>query len=158
MSNNADTCYELLGALVGLAKSTENNPPKDTTLPIIIEAIELLAKDMSANSEDLEGRAARQKDMTYRVREEKYLIVPNCRYCANPCGNTSDCPADKLAAAFERRTVRELWRGIVGLAENASSMPDKGDALAFSSIYKCLAVLDFDWTDEEIEELLREIG
>ena len=66
---------EILGSLIGLARSTSGNEDLVTnhTLKVIFEAIQHPSKDALS-----------------LIEEEKRKLVPNCFYCDNPCGRTSN--------------------------------------------------------------------
>ena len=71
----------LLGALVGLARSTVNEPKTEDTDCI------------PADPEAAEGALLRMTDI---VEAEKHRVAPNCAACAMPCGNTSNYDLARL--------------------------------------------------------------
>lgn len=79
---------ELLGALIGLAKTCSNNPKTENTDRIIIEGL------VAVNTPSFGEEMLRKK--LERVRQEKHTIAPNCSTCASPCGNTSEYNLDLL--------------------------------------------------------------
>jgi len=66
----------IIGALVGLARATVGNEDliTSTTLKVIFDAF------ISEPSEEILNT----------ITDEKRKLTPNCFYCANPCGRTSD--------------------------------------------------------------------
>lgn len=103
----ADTLRDtLLGALVGLARSTSSEPKTENTDAVLNAGLRLAAQP-DAPAETLQ----RMLDIT---RAEKHAVAPNCATCAMPCGNTKDydltrmptcsarCPAAQAAAAAGR--------------------------------------------------------
>ena len=74
----------LLGALVGLARSTVNEPKTEDTDRIL------------ADPEAAESALLR---MTDTVEAEKHRVAPNCAACAMPCGNTSNYDLARLWGA-----------------------------------------------------------
>ena len=79
----ADTLRDtLLGALVGLARSTSSEPKTENTDAVLNAGLRLAAQP-DAPAETLQ----RMLDIT---RAEKHAVAPNCATCAMPCGNTKD--------------------------------------------------------------------
>ena len=98
----------LLGALVGLARATDNAPdvngdtwrlarstvnePKTEDTDRILAAGLRLAADPEA----AESALLRMTDI---VEAEKHRVAPNCAACAMPCGNTSNYDLARLWGA-----------------------------------------------------------
>lgn len=72
---------ELLGAIVGLAKTCGNNPYTDNTIKLICDA--LLAFNEGCDK-------AQAEEWLERLHKEKYNISPGCAVCQARCGNTDD--------------------------------------------------------------------
>lgn len=72
---------ELLGAIVGLAKTCGNNPYTDDTIKLICDA--LLAFNEGCDK-------AQTEEWLERLHKEKYNISPGCAVCQSRCGNTDD--------------------------------------------------------------------
>lgn len=66
----------LLGALVGLARSTVNEPKTEDTDRILAAGLRLAAEPNAA-----EGALLRMTDI---VEAEKHRVAPNCAACACP--------------------------------------------------------------------------
>ena len=81
----------LLGALVGLARSTVNEPKTEDTDRILAAGLRLAAAPEAAESALLR--------MTDIVEAEKHRVAPNCAACAMPCGNTSNYDLARLWGA-----------------------------------------------------------
>ena len=81
----------LLGALVGLARSTVNEPKTEDTDRILAAGLRLAADPEAAESALLR--------MTDIVEAEKHRVAPNCAACAMPCGNTSNYDLARLWGA-----------------------------------------------------------
>ena len=81
----------LLGALVGLARSTVNEPKTKDTDRVLASGLRLAA-DPTAE----EAALAR---MTAIVQTEKHRVAPNCASCTMRCGNTDDYDLARLWAA-----------------------------------------------------------
>ena len=124
---------ELLGALVGLARSTTNEPKTEDTDDVINAGLRLAAQ----NSSD-EDKLCR---MLQIVRTEKQRVAPNCATCAMPCGNTSDYDLAHLWSAPQELQLLKLrlLRAVCSLAQQ-----HPGEAEQFS-IYQGLFALAEDW-------------
>ena len=95
----ADTLRDtLLGALVGLARSTSSEPKTENTDAVLNAGLRLAAQP-DAPTETLQ----RMLDIT---RAEKHAVAPNCATCAMPCGNTKDYDLTQLRSAAP--AVRQL--------------------------------------------------
>lgn len=93
----ADTLRDtLLGALVGLARSTSSEPKTENTDAVLNAGLRLAAQP-DAPAETLQ----RMLDIT---RAEKHAVAPNCATCAMPCGNTKDYDLTRLRSAAHRTT------------------------------------------------------
>lgn len=161
---------KILGALIGLVMSCESNPPTENTTPIIIEGILAAGGSASfgykANPDAAEptkdtiqnhmcdDEVAEQylRNLIDRIHEEKFTIVPNCRTCASPCGNTSDYNMDRIKERSRekqeanKRLMERLYRIALDLPENVD------DENAFV-LYQGLAAISFDWEPEELDEI-----
>lgn len=84
----------LLGALVGLARSTVNEPKTEDTDRILAAGLRLAA--------DPRPSRARCSGMTDIVEAEKHRVAPNCAACAMPCGNTSNYDLARLWGAPQK--------------------------------------------------------
>ena len=72
----------LLGALVGLARSTVNEPKTEDTDRVLASGLRLAADPDAA--EDALRR------MYHIVETEKHRVAPNCAICTMRCGNTDN--------------------------------------------------------------------
>lgn len=81
----------LLGALVGLARSTVNEPKTEDTDRVLAAGLRLAADPDAAEDALLR--------MTGIVETEKHRVAPNCATCAMPCGNTSNYNLSRLWGA-----------------------------------------------------------
>ena len=70
----------LLGALVGLARSTVNEPKTEDTDRILAAGLRL-----AADPEVAESALLRMTDI---VEAEKHRVAPNCAACAMICGSS----------------------------------------------------------------------
>lgn len=88
----------LLGALVGLARSTVNEPKTEDTDHVLAAGLR-----QAANADAAEEALAR---MTRIVETEKHRVAPNCATCTMRCGNTDNYDLARLWTAPE--TIRAL--------------------------------------------------
>lgn len=162
---------KLLGALIGLAKSTANTAPVESTLETLVDGLALLymekenlcAEDgpdgnKDANNSTLGCELAR---MTDRVHEEKFKLVPDCALCQSPCGNTSDYDASlfRESQASNQKLNLEI---IAGLEKIAYSIRQKKAELSLDDdisglLFRALAVTSFDWAENDLLELKAEV-
>ena len=133
----ADTLRDtLLGALVGLARSTSSEPKTENTDAVLNAGLRLAAQP-DAPAETLQ----RMLDIT---RAEKHAVAPNCATCAMPCGNTNDYDLARLWAAPE--TIRTLKLQMLSAAfALAQKRPQEQ---AQTAVYQLLFTLAEDWDAE----------
>lgn len=125
----ADTLRDtLLGALVGLARSTSSEPKTENTDAVLNAGLRLAAQP-DAPAETLQ----RMLDIT---RAEKHAVAPNCATCAMPCGNTKDYDLTRLLQAVFRL---------------AAQHPDADVQLA---IYRGLFAFSEDWDEELLDPVI----
>ena len=77
--------------VLGLARSTVNEPKTEDTDRILAAGLRLAADPEAAESALLR--------MTDIVEAEKHRVAPNCAACAMPCGNTSNYDLARLWGA-----------------------------------------------------------
>lgn len=125
----ADTLRDtLLGALVGLARSTSSEPKTENTDAVLNAGLRLAAQP-DAPAETLQ----RMLDIT---RAEKHAVAPNCATCAMPCGNTKDY---------------DLTRLLQAVFCLAAQHPDADVQLA---IYRGLFDFSEDWDEELLDPVI----
>ena len=133
----ADTLRDtLLGALVGLARSTSSEPKTENTDAVLNAGLRLAAQP-DAPAETLQ----RMLDIT---RAEKHAVAPNCATCAMPCGNTNDYDFVRLWAAPE--SIRTLKLQMLSAAFALAQKRPQGQAQA--AVYQLLFTLAEDWDEE----------
>lgn len=105
----------LLGALVGLARSTVNEPKTKDTDHVLAAGLRLAAKP-EADTTTLER-------MRNIVETEKHRVAPNCANCTMRCGNTDNYDLARLwNAPAEVRTLKlELLAALFALAQRRST-------------------------------------
>ena len=105
----------LLGALVGLARSTVNEPKTEDTDRDLTSGLRLAADPDAA--EDALRR------MYHIVETEKHRVAPNCAICTMRCGNTDNYDLARLwDAPGELRTLKlRLLAALFTLAQRRST-------------------------------------
>ena len=105
----------LLGALVGLARSTVNEPKTEDTDRVLASGLRLAADPDAA--EDALRR------MYSIVETEKHRVAPNCATCTMRCGNTDNYDLARLwDAPEELRTLKlRLLAALFTLAQRRST-------------------------------------
>ena len=76
---------KLLGAVIGLARATENNEDLITE-----KTDQLLTDALVASLPDSNYTDSALEDLYYNVMSEKWRIIPSCFTCASPCGRTDN--------------------------------------------------------------------
>lgn len=128
----------LAGALIGVARTTDGHArPTEETFRILREGLTALSGGLEA--EQLEA-------LTERVREEKFNLVPGCRWCASPCGHNADFDLRELDGQSDG--LREMkYRLLEGLEALAAQVP--GDE-ANSLLCEGLFLIGYAQTREEL--------
>lgn len=156
---------KLLGALIGLAKSTANTAPVESTLETLVDGLALLyrEKENLCVEDDANNSALNCEltQMTDRVHKEKFKLVPDCALCQSPCGNTSDYDASlfRESQASNQKLNLEI---IAGLEKIAYSIRQKKARLSLDDdisglLFRALAVTSFDWAENDLLELKAEV-
>ena len=133
----------LLGALVGLARSTVNEPKTEDTDHVLAAGLRLAAKP-EADTTALER-------MRNIVETEKHRVAPNCANCTMRCGNTDNYTLARLWAAPEdiRALKLRLLAAVFRLAQG------RPDACAQEVIDQALFVLAEDWDEELLAPVVK---
>ena len=106
----------LLGALVGLARSTVNEPKTEDTDRVLTSGLRLAADPDAA--EDALRR------MYHIVETEKHRVAPNCAICTMRCGNTDNYDLARLWAAPE--DIRALKLRLLAAVFRLAGRPRTG--------------------------------
>ena len=133
----------LLGALVGLARSTVNEPKTEDTDRVLASGLRLAADPDAA--EDALRR------MYHIVETEKHRVAPNCAPCTMRCGNTDNYDLARLwDAPEELRTLKlRLLAALFTLAQRRST-----DRIR-KEICDDLFVLAEDWDSSLLSPIVR---
>ena len=119
---------ELTGALIGLARATDNAPDvNDGTWRLMIEGLFTTVTNVSFNEKTL-------RELIDRVHAEKARLVPDCSDCAAPCGRAADYDMTNLWNAQEDiRSLKSLIlfgvRGMAAYAHHALVLGYTDDAV-----------------------------
>ena len=133
----------LLGALVGLARSTVNEPKTEDTDRVLTSGLRLAADPDAA--EDALRR------MYHIVETEKHRVAPNCAICTMRCGNTDNYDLARLWAAPENIRALKL-RLLAAVFRLAQGRPD---ARTQEVIDQALFVLAEDWDEELLAPVVK---
>lgn len=148
-----DLRKELIGALIALAKTTNNNPKTESTDRVLIEGL------VAAKTESF-GEKMLQKKLEL-ARQEKHVISPNCSTCASPCGNTSEYDLDLLKE--DEIVCQEAKKQMLSEIQDAAkdvyqAMMLKRDMSEHMDIfYKVLEIVTYTFEIEDLVEIQEEV-
>lgn len=91
---------KLFGALVGLARASEEKELADSSADAMIQGLIMACSDDDAAENALTQEQA--DAMVVRLHEEKYRMSPDCAACQCPCGRTDDYNMDEVLYASEK--------------------------------------------------------
>lgn len=124
----------LIGALIGLAKTTDGNEHliSRSSTALIIECLQ------ACNAPDRDVLVA---DLLNKVDAQKREMAPNCYLCAAPCGKNDPYDMRKLDSdAPEIHDMKNsLLSGIIKMAVN-----DRADISRAHLYYKTLILIGMD--------------
>ena len=131
----------LLGAMIGLVRAVSKNGKTENTDKLLASGIEAIraGKETSALCE--------------AIREEKFMVVPNCRYCAMPCGSTADADMESIWNA--REAVFEAKEANLECLLRSEWSAEREDKLYF--LHKGLFILGEDESPEGLLSVLEEM-
>ena len=147
---------ELTGALIGLARVTDNAPDvNEGTWRLMIEGLFTTVTNVNFNENTL-------KKLIDRVHEEKARLMPDCSVCASPCGRTTDFDmAEVWEAQEDIRSLKSLIlfgvRGMAAYAYHAMVL-DYTDEELNRFFAKALFAVGEDWGMEELLPIVLEVG
>ena len=147
---------ELTGALIGLARATDNAPDvNEGTWRLMIEGLFTTVTNVSFNEKTL-------RELIDRVHAEKARLVPDCSDCAAPCGRAADYDMARLWNAQEDiRSLKSLIlfgvRGMAAYAHHALVLGYTDDAVN-DFFAKALFAVGEDWGMEELLPIVMEVG
>lgn len=140
---------KLLGAVIGLARATENNEEliTDTTDAILAEGLVATLPESALSDEELE-------QIYQKVMAEKQRIIPSCFTCAFPCGRTDNYNMQELYDMDDtlRSLKTKLLSGVQTLASKSNC--DKATTLY---LYKALILFGIYWDEDGMLPILDEL-
>ena len=157
-AGTAELQDKLTGALIGLARSTENNEHllSDSTAAVVVES--LFATLTNVNFDD---------ERFYRLLEwvdvEKRKLVPDCFACTSQCGRNNEYDMNNLWNADEDiRSLKSLIlfgiRGIAAYAYHAAVLGYKDESI-HRFLYRALFAIGMDdWGMNELLPIVLEVG
>lgn len=155
MDNRTKLRDELTGALIGLARATDNNADTSTdTWRIMIEGLMMTDADADINENAL-------REQIGRVHAEKLRLVPDCAVCTSPCGRTADYDMQQLQRA--PGDIRALKSDILSGARCLASLVYRtvtpygvdGEAGRFFAL--ALFAVGEDWDTAELRSVAAEL-
>ena len=151
MDNRTKLREELTGALIGLARATDNNSGTSAdTWRIMIEGLMMTDAAAGINENAL-------REQIGRVHAEKLRLVPDCAVCASSCGRTADYDMAQLHNAPEdiRGLKSDILSGVRDLAAHAHrTMPPNGIDREEGRIFTlALFAIGEDWDAGELRSV-----
>ena len=137
---------KILSVLVGLTGAISNNGKTKNTDFLVIKGLSLLKSENMAEILRVEEE----------LRQEKFIISPNCATCKAPCGNTSDYDmsnfysADSAIIEAKQRVIDELEK--LGHRLIKDEKTELGDA-----VYRAISYLGFELDIESYSLVLQEL-
>lgn len=125
----------IISALIGLVGAVSNGGKTENTDYIIKTAL------MSEDTDEI----------VEQIREEKYVISPNCKSCASPCGNTSDYDMAKFDE--EPQNIKQLKEKLIDELVSYAKSNDEIRPVT----YKALAYIGYDLAEQSYLDLLEEL-
>lgn len=146
---------ELTGALIGLARASQNGVRTKETDRLIVEGLFTTLTNVNFHDQTIQ-------DMIDRVHAEKQRLVPGCTACASRCGNTDDYDISRIWTADEDiRSLKSLIlfgiRGMSAYAYHALILGRSSQEVQ-DFFYKALFALSEDWEMEELLPVVMEVG
>ena len=147
---------KLTGALIGLAKATDNSPKvSGDTWQLMIEGLFATVTNVNFNEKTL-------REIIGRVKKEKVRLMPGCSECAAVCGRVDDYDLKELWQAQEDiRSLKSLLLfGVRGLAAYAYHAMVLGytDEEINRFFAKALFYVGEDFGPDELLPVVMEVG
>ncbi len=157
-ADTAELQDRLTGALIGLARATENNEhlTSDSTAAVVVES--LFATLTNVNFDD-----KRFYRLLERVDGEKRRLVPDCFACTSQCGRNNEYDMNHLWNADEDiRSLKSLIlfgiRGVAAYAYHAAVLGYKDESI-HRFLYKALFAIGMDdWSMDDLLPIVLEVG
>ncbi len=140
---------KLLGAVIGLARATENNEDliTENTDKLLTEGLIASLPSSDYSEKDLEN-------LYKNIMTEKQRIIPSCFTCAFPCGRTDNYNMQEVWDMDEnlRSLKLKLLLGIQYLAMNQNRSKETTQYL-----YKALILFGIYWDEDGMVPILDEL-
>lgn len=154
---------KLIGALIGLARTTVSNEDlvTDSTMITLLEGLGFYAENKDLICDALKYNALKcdaLSAMIERITEEKRKLAPNCFYCMASCGKNDDYNIKNLDNATDdvRSIKLDLLNGVLRLAPVALAQRD--DVVEKFIIKSLFAIGMDDWDEEYLLPIVHELG
>lgn len=146
MKEYTDLQKQLIGALVGLARSLDETNSDFAALTAMINGINAIE---NAAVEDVE-----------KVRAAKHRAVPDCSVCKNPCGKTFDYDLNDLEK-LQPKISKLKFELIEKTVEYCKTV--KADEKNFENVLKKLTeslfAVGYDYfTEEQLSEIIGKLS
>lgn len=162
---------ELLGALIGLARSVDGRGEAAEG-----ESQEFVSGDSNGHRPDagtheilLAGLSAAdpEKELTEedgrtwlaRVEAEKNRLNPDCAVCKGKCGRTDNYDLEELETdnPADRALKEELLAGLFPMAEKLQAEKDEADRAAVNFLYKALFAIGNYVGEKRLQSVVQEM-
>ena len=156
-AGTAELQDKLIGALIGLARAAEGNEDmvSSSTDKAVLEGLMSAVADADIDDETITALIA-------QAQEEKRRLVPNCFFCASPCGRTNDYDMQELWTADEDiRSLKSLILfGIGGIAPYACNalVLGRSDKDVNEFFYKALFAIGMNYGINELLPIVSEVS
>lgn len=136
MTETASLRRELLGCLIGLARTCSNNPPTDDTEGLLLAGLHAADETVTMSPDRLRA-------LIDRVKTDKIAVSPNCANCASPCGKNDDYDLARIDAADPaiRAAKERILHGLMTRAHHGQMS---------QLIFDALFALAEDWDAETL--------
>lgn len=155
---------EVLGAVVGLAKTCGNNPYTDDTIRLICDTLlELNGRcDADGQTAETETDLVENCDaagLIEQLHAEKYRISPGCAVCQSRCGNTDDY--DIALISYEEPEKLHIKEELIYYAFELAKAAHNDNAKYLDEGYRLvllgvLTVLSYDMSVKGLENALEQ--
>lgn len=146
MKKYSDLQNELIGALVGLARSLDETNSDFSALKAMINGINAIE---TAAPEDIE-----------KVRAAKRRAVPDCSVCKNPCGKTFDYDLDELEK-LEPKIAEQKYLLIERIIKYAKTAVynEQNYQTVLKALAEGLFAIGYDYfTEEQLSEIINKVS
>lgn len=146
----------LTGALIGLARTTDNAPQIPSRVwNLMIEGLFATVTNVNFNAQTLQ-------ELIDQVHQEKAALLPGCTGCGAPCGRNDDYDMQKLWTADpDIRSLKSLIlfgiRGVAAYAYHAMVLGYTDEELN-RFMAKALFAVGEDWDMEQLLPVVMEVG